>query len=142
MLGMGPLGLAAAIAWIAAEGGPYFGLTVVGTYQDKAAPDEAAPAGSGRTVRPLGLAVPGVGPDLEDWLSAQGEIVDGRRYEFLVDRERQPWWPKDSGEGGFRGRWGPRVENDPLGRRAGMRFPRFWQMFFLALAKGKADGTL
>jgi hypothetical protein len=40
------------------------------------------------------------------------------------------------------GRWGPRVESDPFGRRAGMRFPAFWRLFFLAFANGKASGAL
>ena len=40
------------------------------------------------------------------------------------------------------GAWGPRVANDPFGRRAGMRFPDFWRMFFLAFAIGKSAGTL
>jgi hypothetical protein len=33
------------------------------------------------------------------------------------------------------GRWGPRVEVDPNKRRAGMRFPEFWRMYFEELTK-------
>ena len=51
--------------------------------------------------------------------------IDGRRYDFIVDRSTQPWWPGDFNQGGYMGRWGPRVETDPFGRRAGMRFPGF-----------------
>ena len=37
----------------------------------------------------------------------------------------------------YRGRWGPLVANDPFKRRSGMRFPAFWKMFFVALAKNQ-----
>jgi hypothetical protein len=40
------------------------------------------------------------------------------------------------------GRRGPRVETDPFGRRAGMRFLAFWRLFFLAFANWKASGAL
>jgi hypothetical protein len=58
-----------------------------------------------------------------------------RHYNFIVNRSEQIWWPSDDGKSGYRGRWGPRVANDPFARRAGMRFPLFWRMFFVALAK-------
>lgn len=139
---LGALGWAAAVAWIIAEGGPDFGVRVRGTYEEKAAPDETAAAGAGRTIKPANLVVPRGGADVKDWLSHQGEQVDNRTYDFIVDRDKQVWWPNNSGEGGFRGRWGPRVENDPLGRRAGMRVPKFWEMFFRALVIGKNTDTL
>lgn len=142
-LGLGLIGLAVGIAWIVAEGATLgSGLDVVGVPPLDGSSDEIAPAGAGPTIKPTGLAVPDAGPDPKEWLSRQGEIYDGRRYDFIVDRGNQVWWPKDSGDDGYQGRWGPRVENDPVGRRAGMRFPEFWRTFFLALAKGKADGTL
>ncbi len=66
----------------------------------------------------------------------------GRRYDFVVGRGTQPWWTGDFNQGGYLGRWGPRVETDPFGRRAGMRVPAFWRLFFLAFANGKASGAL
>jgi hypothetical protein len=131
------------LIWVLAEGStPILGFPDV-TFSDPVPDiDVIAPAGAGRTVKPAGLDVPDAGPDVNDWLSRQGEESDGRRFDFIVDRDRQVWWPKDFGAGGFQGRWGPRVENDPLGRRAGMRFPAFWRMFFLALENGKTAGTL
>jgi len=45
------------------------------------------------------------------------------------------WLPGVDGRPGYEGRWGPRVTTDPNNRRAGMRFPEFWEMFFTALAK-------
>ena len=72
----------------------------------------------------------GGGADLGSWQST------------VVERGSQVWWPGESPGSGYRGRWGPRVANDPFGRRAGMRFPDFWRMFFLAFAIGKSAGTL
>jgi hypothetical protein len=34
------------------------------------------------------------------------------------------------------------VAPDPVPRRSGVRFPRFWEAFFLALADGKDQGIL
>ena len=59
----------------------------------------------------------------------------------MVDRRetdpnlQQVWWPSDTVHHGYDGRWGPRVANDPQGRRAGMRFPDFALMFLQALAR-------
>lgn len=128
------------IVWAMLEAGAG-GLNTTGVLAPPAN-DEIAPAGGGKTIKPATVNVPDAGPNVSDWLSAQGEEFESRKYNFIVDRERQAWWPKDAGDGGYRGRWGPRVENDPLGRRAGMRFPTFWRMFFLALAQGKTTGTL
>jgi hypothetical protein len=81
--------------------------------------------------------VPLAGANLQDWLSQQGFVSpDGRRSDFIVDRNSQLWWPGDF-QGGYQGRWGPRVEADPFDRRAGMKFPTFWRSFFIAFANGK-----
>ena len=144
LLGLGPLGLAGGVAALMAEGFlpyPDQGLTVTGT-MDTAPDDQVSAAGSGKTIRPLGLNVPDAGADVEDWRSAQGVTVNGRRYDFLVDRATQVWWPADDGRGGFQGRWGQRVEADPLPRRSGMRFPQFWKMLLMAIADGKTTGLL
>jgi hypothetical protein len=61
--------------------------------------------------------------------------IGQRAYSHLVDRDAQVWWPNMLSNGGFRGRWGPRCSLDPFARRAGMRFPEFWRMFFIAMAK-------
>lgn len=143
LLGLGPWGFIGGVVAAALEGvipTPQ-GLNLVGTAS--VAPDDQAPAaGSGKTIRPVGLQVPDAGADIEDWRSAQGVPVDGRRYDYLVDRATQIWWPADDGDGGFQGRWGQRVEADPLPRRAGMRFPQFWKMFLMAIADGKSTGLL
>lgn len=67
--------------------------------------------------------------------SRRVEIGTRTYYPFIVDRQAQIWWPSDDGQSGYRGRWGPRVVNDPFNRRAGRRFPEFWKMFFVRLAK-------
>ena len=68
-----------------------------------------------------------------------GEILhDGPHdpeHQFIVDRATQIWWPGDDDKSGYRGRWGPLVVDDPFKRRSGMRFPKFWRMFFVAMAK-------
>lgn len=109
-----------------------------------AAPDQTGQPGNWKVVRPKNVDVPDAGQDVQDWQSAQGLDIGGRRYDFLVDRARQVWWPADPGDHttSYLGRWGSRVIDDPFGRRAGMRFPLFWKMFFLALVKGKAAGVL
>jgi hypothetical protein len=132
-----PLGLGGAISWIIQEGDSLgSGLTIQGVDSPvAAAPDETAQPGNNKFLRPVGVAAQtvqanGGGTDLGNWQSS------------IVDRASQIWWPGDAPDVGYRGRWGARVANDPFGRRAGMRFPAFSKMFFLALAKGKADGTL
>jgi hypothetical protein len=75
--------------------------------------------------------------NIATWNNDQNIEVEGRHYDFIVDRTKQIWWPSDDGKSGYRGRWGPLVVSDPFRRRSGMRFPEFWKMFFLALAKSK-----
>lgn len=106
---------------------------------------DAAPtaAGQGITVRPKDLAIPNVSDDLFNWVSAQGvESPSGRKYDFVVDRVNQVWWPSDDGMKGFRGRWGQRVATDPVPHRAGAKFPEFWKMMLTALEQGFGDGSL
>jgi hypothetical protein len=140
----GAIGALAGFVWGLVEyvEGGYGGLGVVGTGTTTAtANDATASAGVGLVVRPKGLPV--AGASVQDWLSDQGVVApDGRRYDFLVDRSTQLWWPGEFGQGGYQGRWGPRVETDPFTRRAGMKFPAFWRLFFLAFAKGRAQGVL
>jgi hypothetical protein len=142
---LGPLGAAAGLVWgIVEYAEANHGLNVVGTGSpaDNPAPDVAGSPGSGKTVQPAAVTVPDAGSDVQNWTSARNLTIDGRRYDFVVDRSMQPWWPGDFNQGGYLGRWGPRVEHDPFGRRAGMRFPAFWRIFFLAFANGKASGAL
>ncbi|MEU8549832.1 hypothetical protein AB0C81_23075 [Streptomyces roseoverticillatus] len=121
------------------------GLDIVGGPEPGLDNPDYPAAGSGLTIKPTDVSLPEFGAQVEDWRSQQGLDVQGRRYDFVVDRTTQKWWPSEPGSpapGGYRGRWGPRVEDDPLGRRAGMRFPDVPRMFFLALADGKAKSQL
>jgi hypothetical protein len=86
-------------------------------------------------VHPATVNLNDPGAEFVPWSADQGLIIDGRTYDFIVNRENQVWWPSDDGHSGYRGRWGPRVTNDPLARRAGMRFPEFWRTFFVGLIK-------
>jgi hypothetical protein len=113
-----------------------------GPTADNPEPDVAGNPGTGKVVRPVGLTVPDAGPDVQNWTSAQGLVIDGCRYDFIVDRSTQSWGPADFNQGGYMGRWGPRVETDPFGRRAGTRFPAFWRLFFLAARAEPRPGRL
>jgi hypothetical protein len=141
----GPIGALAGAIWGLAEytEGDYHwdppGVDLVGTATVIATvDDETGDPGKGKVVRPKGLPVPLAGPDQTDWLSQQNlPGPDHRRYDFLVDRKSQLWWPGDF-QGGYQGRWGPRVEADRYDRRAGMKFPAFWKTFFYAFVIGKS----
>ncbi len=91
---------------------------------------------SGKVVHPKGMRPPDVDQSRSnDWQSEDNHIIDGRRYDSTVDREVQILWPGDPMYKGYTGRWGPRMESDPQTRRAGMRFPNFWLLFFDALVR-------
>ena len=93
---------------------------------------------NGKIVGPKGYASDNrlfPGADFVPWAAEQNVTIGSRRYDFLVDRETQIWWPSDDGASGYFGRWGPLVVDDHYQRRSGMRFPEFWRMFFVALAK-------
>jgi hypothetical protein len=102
--------------------------------------DTVPTAGAGVVLAPTGVDISGAGSHLERWTTAQQFESNGRHYDFIVDRASQVWWPADNGRSGFRGRWGQRVQQDPLGRRCGPRFPDFAKLFMLALAFD--EGTL
>lgn len=107
--------------------------------------------GAGLAIKPQDVIVPDVGvAQYVNWRSRDRLFINNKRYDFIVDRMQQQYWPPEPNtdaasvqpQGSFSGRWGPRVENDPLSRRVGQRFPDFWKMFFLAIADGQANDTL
>jgi hypothetical protein len=71
----------------------------------------------------------------EDWQTKMPDPTDNPRYDFVVDRETQFWWPPREASLGYAGRWGPRVTNDPNARRSGMRCPPFALLFLEGIAK-------
>jgi hypothetical protein len=105
---------------------------------------ELAPApGSGIALRPKDIPVAGVPADkLQNWQVGRSVQIEGRSYDFLVDRKTQAWWPAYDGSSGFRGRWGQQVTGDPLGRRSGPLFPDYPTMFLTALADGSSRSLL
>jgi hypothetical protein len=105
-------------------------------------PPDAAPSGAGITVHPNDVTPPGFFTNPQPWRSARDLVIGQRRYDYIVDRATQPWWPSDGHRSGFRDRWGQRVEDDLLARRAGIRFPDFWRLFLLALEDGRQTGQL
>jgi hypothetical protein len=137
LLGLGPIGFAAALGWALLEDNWGVGISAVGTgsVDDEAQPDVTAEPGKlGKVIHPQSLTLTEPGAELIPWASDQVTIGQ-RAYSHLVDRDAQVWWPNMLSNGGFRGRWGPRCSLDPFARRAGMRFPEFWRMFFIAVAK-------
>lgn len=138
LLGLGPWGLIAGAIWTVIEAIENFDMP--DRQRVLPIPEDAPAAGSGKTLHPVGVVVPAAGPDTQAWRAQQGLEIDGRRYDFLVDRTVRAWWPDFRRSTGYLGRWGPRVQTDPLSRRAGMQFPDFWKMFLLAFADGKAKG--
>ena len=141
----GPLGGIAGLVSAASEGAfppaPGSGLDVVGT-ADTPDPDQVPAPGAGLTIKPKELAaVTGAGISVSNWAAQQGLRLNGRTYDYLVDRNKQRYWPNDDNESGFRGRWGQRVTPDFLPRRSGPRFPDYLKLFFLALAAGDAAGA-
>ncbi len=75
--------------------------------QDKPLPDEVATPGNfGKVVHPAGVSITEIGAEPFPWKTTQGLEIGDRRYDFLVDRERQVWWPSDDRTSGFRGRSG------------------------------------
>ncbi len=93
---------------------------------------------SGKVVHPKGMRPPDVDASRgTEWRSEDNHIVDGRRYDSTVDREVQILWPGDPEFKGYTGRWGPRMQSDAETRRAGMRFPNFWLLFFDALVRNE-----
>lgn len=127
---------AVGLGWSILEGNWGAGISPgVGPGGDQAAPDvTGGPGNLGKVIYPKSLSVAEPGAELVPW-SADKAAIDQRKYDFIVDRSAQVWWPNLDGGPGYRGRWGPRVSVDPFDRRAGMRFPEFWRMFFVAYAK-------
>jgi hypothetical protein len=136
----GPPGEIAGVVAAAAEG--YYpspaGLDFVG-YGDTPDPDQVPLAGTGTTIRPKGVDVAGVTDMLEDWRVERNKTIGPRKYDYLVNRDEQRFWPNPDNELGYRGRWGQRVTSDFLPRRAGPKFPDYFRMFMMGLAAGDAE---
>ncbi len=95
------------------------------------------PLGFSLILRPAGLFVPELSAALrtEEWLTKMPAATDNPRYDFIVDRDTQLWWPPRGRSPGYAGRWGPRVTNDPKDRRSGMRCPPFALMALEGIAR-------
>jgi hypothetical protein len=141
-----------AIEWAAGGGGGINGAGTRNPDQFDHPPLKDDPGFFSVIVHPAGIAPPKEGAatlkfawpsPLEDEPRLQTKAF-GRTYSLMVDRVspdplvRQVWWPGIQGHVGFKGRWGARVTRDPKARRAGMKFPEFWEMFMNAFAKAKS----
>jgi hypothetical protein len=131
----GMLGVAAGVVW---------GIAEFGSFDSKPLP-EATPTSvptpdtvgsNGLVIHPKGLPPEDADPGLAmEWQSVDGKTIGSRTYFFTVDRAAQVLWGDDPDGQGYTGRWGPDVVLDQQNRRAGMTFPKFWQIFFEALVR-------
>jgi hypothetical protein len=108
-------------------------------------PTTAAGPAAGKVAHPVGLVPSGVAPDRSQPWRSEKVTLAGRAYDFAVDRDAQILWAGDPDplRPGFPGRWGPIAEDyntlmtppqpSPAPRRSGMRFPKFWRIFFSEL---------
>ena len=141
----------AAVEWIAGGGGEIHNIGSRTSDQFDHPPQSDAPDSFSAIIHPAGVDPPnGDTAQKFAWqfpLSNEAALetkLGGRLYSMRVDRIsqnpllRQVWWPGIQGFTGYSGRWGPRVHRDPKTRRAGMKFPEFWEMFMSAFAKSKA----
>lgn len=95
------------------------------------------PLGFGLILQPAGVFVreKSAALRIEDWSTKMPADNDNPRYDFIVDRDAQLWWPPRGVSRGYAGRWGPRVTNDPKDRRSGMRCPPFALMALKGIAR-------
>jgi hypothetical protein len=81
----------------------------------------------GLVLTPLGVPNPLVAhPDpAQNETATQVQTWRGADPDRLVDRIGQLWWPATGDDPGYNGRWGVRVQKDPMLRRSGIPFPDF-----------------
>jgi hypothetical protein len=140
----------AGVEFIAGGGGGFNGVGTRTPTQFDHPPMRDAPEYFSTIIHPAGVIPPkGEKARTFSWqfpLSNEAALEtneNNRTYSMRVDRTnqddrlRQVWWPGIEGFLGYGGRWGTRVARDPKGRRAGMKFPEFWELFMSALAKSK-----
>ena len=141
----GGLGLLAGAIWGIAEAVPPSPPTPV----SPPAPPSPGPitdtvptpgATGARVIHPPGAVPAGIDANTAVAWPSQGRTAGGRSYDIYVDRQATVLWADNAKDVGFRGRWGVRVHDDDQ-RRSGMFFPRFWQMFLVALVKSNPPGA-
>jgi hypothetical protein len=119
------------------DAGTKFGSSGIFITPDQKPQDETGGPLFGLILRPAGLFVPeqATAQRTEDWQTKMPGPTDKPRFDFIVDRETQLWWPPRDANRGYAGRWGPRVTNDPKARRSGMRCPSFALLFLEGIAR-------
>jgi hypothetical protein len=139
-LGGALIGFTVGLVWASIEGlanmSTFSGVNLA-MKPDRKPKDEAGGPDFGLILRPENLSIPErtSANRLENWPTKMPSSKDNPRFEFIVDRDTQPWWPPRSKSVGYSGRWGPRVTNDPKDRRTGMRCPSFPIAFLEAIAR-------
>ena len=141
---LGPWGAAAGLVWgIVEYAEANHGLNVVGTGPpaDNRAPDVAGGPGTGKTVQPAGLTGSDAGGDVQNWTSAQGLTIAGRRYDFIVNAARSPGGPATSIRAAI---WaaGDRASNRSLRPARRHALPGLLAPFLPGVCQRKASGAL
>jgi hypothetical protein len=123
--------------WTTHTGYSSFGEQFPALEPNRMPQDETGGPLFGLILRPGGLFVPEStsAQTTEDWQTKLPAPTDKPRFDFIVDRETQLWWPPRGTSTGYAGRWGPRVTNDPKQRRSGMRCPPFALLFLEGVAR-------
>lgn len=139
------VGIVAGVMWAFSEDLPL--VTPFGAAPDPPTPPSPVtdtlptPGDAGKVVHPADVVVAGVAPANSVPWPTQPVTIGTRTYDLYVDRDATVLWPDDPAFAGFKGRWGPRVENNSFLRRSGMLFPSFWRMFFDALVQSDPEGA-
>jgi hypothetical protein len=139
----GAIGATAGLIWGIAEaansdflGPPPYDDPSIGPTVDTVSP-------GGLVVHPVGKRPAEVDPSRAvEWRTQDNLILNGRQYDSTVDRGAQVLWGDDPAGQGYTGRWGADVGGDTQSRRAGMKFPKFWQLFFETLVRNDAPSRI
>lgn len=125
-----------AITWLVAEFGESSAFEPFGVEPVIATGDHTPTSTTyGTAIAPKGVLTGAREWPTDDASAPSGVVTVGsRKYPFIVDRQEQLYWASPDNVG-YQGRWGPDVAGDPTGRRSGMRFPPFWQLFLGGLAR-------
>lgn len=139
ILGLGAAGIAAGFVWGLLESHHFASFSAEpGSIEDTDAKPDITPEPNLATViypKSFAAPPPDAGDEAHPWAADENVTVAGRRYDFVVNRDKQIWWASLNDNYGFRGGWGPFVANDPEQRRRGMAFPQFWKLFFVGMLK-------
>jgi hypothetical protein len=143
-IGLGVGGLIAGVVWSLLESDNFSTDTAIERVPEaKGETPDIAQGDLATVIYPKSLIFPppDTGDEAHPWAADENVMINGLRYDFVVNRDMQVWWPSYNETAGFRGGWGPFVTDDPQKRRRGMMFPQFWKLFFIGMLKELSRNT-